>query len=50
MYFSLFMPLTFEIAYACVSVQNTNAYEVLSDNHKNFTFVSHICTFTSMTP
>ena len=27
---------------------SANAYEVLSDNHKYFTFDSNICFFTSM--
>ena len=40
--FSSFMAITFEIVHTCVSVQNTNGYEVLSDSHKYFTFVSHI--------
>ena len=29
--------------HTCVCIQNTNSYEVLSDSHKNFTFVSHSC-------
>ena len=40
--FSLFMPITFEIVHTCVSKQNTNAHEVLSDSHKYFTFESLI--------
>ena len=46
--FSSFMPISFEIVHTCVSVQNTYAHEVLCDSHKYFTFVSHICPFTSM--
>ena len=44
------MPITFEIIHTCVSIQNNIAYEVLSDSHKYFTFVSHISSFTSMIP
>ena len=47
-FFSPFMPITFEIVHTCVSIQSTNAHEVLSDSHKYFTFVSHILSFTSM--
>ena len=47
--FSWFMPLTFEIVCTCVSIQNTNAHEVLGDSYKYFTFVSLICSFTSIT-
>ena len=32
--FSLFMPVTFEIIFTCVSLQNTNAYLVLSASYK----------------
>ena len=47
----LFMSITFEIVYTCVSIQNTKAYayETLSDIHKYFIFGNHICSFTSMT-
>ena len=45
---SLFMPRTFKIVHTCVSIQNTNVHEVLNDRLKYFTFVSHICSFTSM--
>ena len=48
--FSSFTPITFEIIHTCVSIQNTNAHEFLSDSHKYFTFVSHTCSFTSMIP
>ena len=44
--FFLFMPIAFEIVCSCVSIQNTNAYEILSYSHKFFTFSSHICSFT----
>ena len=37
------MPITFEIAHTWVSIQNTNPHDVFIDNHKYFTFVSHIC-------
>ena len=47
--FSLYMPIAFKL-YTCVSIQNTNRYEVLSDSHKYFTSVSHICSSISMTP
>ena len=33
-FFSLSMPLTFEIMHTCISIQNTNVNEVLIDNHK----------------
>ena len=46
--FSSFMPITFEIVHTSVSLQNTNGHEVLSDNHKYFTFISHIFSSTSM--
>ena len=35
MFFSL-MPITFAIVRTCISLQNTNAYEVLSNNPKIF--------------
>ena len=39
-----FLHITFEIGHACVPIQNTNAHEMLSDNHKystsSFTFIS----------
>ena len=49
-FFSLFMPMTLEIVYTFLSIQNTNAYKVLGDSHKYFTVVSHICAFISMIP
>ena len=48
--YSLFKPITFAIVHICISLQNTNIHEVLRDNHKYFTLVSHICSFTSMIP
>ena len=44
------MPMTLEIVYTFLSIQNTNAYKVLGDSHKYFTVVSHICAFISMIP
>ena len=32
------MPVTYETVHTCVSIQNTNATEVLSDSYKYFTF------------
>ena len=46
----LFMSVTFEIVQTCISIQNTNAHEMLGDSHKYFTFVSHAFSFTSMIP
>ena len=37
-FFSLFMPVTFEIGQTCISVQNTYINEVRGDSHKYFTF------------
>ena len=36
--FPLIIPITFEIVHTCVSLQNTNGHEVLSDSHKYYTF------------
>ena len=44
------MPIIFEIVHRSVSIQIINGLEVLSDSYKNFTFVNHICSFTSMAP
>ena len=49
-FFSLFMPMTFEILHTCISIQNTNDHEVLDDGYKYFGLVSHIFSFTSMIP
>ena len=43
------MLITFQIVNKFVSIHNANAYEVLSDNYKYFTFGSHICSFIYMT-
>ena len=37
-FFPSFMPITFEIIHKCVSIQNTNAHEVLNDSHN----ISHL--------
>ena len=37
--FFLFLPITFEIVHACLSIHNVNTYEVLSNI--KFTFDSH---------
>ena len=46
--FSLFIPISFEIVYKCVSIQNTNDHAVLSDSNIYLTFVSLTCSFTSI--
>ena len=43
--FSLFMPIYFNIIHTCVSSHNTNAYYVLSNIYKYFSFGGHICSF-----
>ena len=44
----VFSPLsiTFETVHTSVSIHNANAYKVLRDNYKYFTFGSQICYFT----
>ena len=44
--FSLFMIISFNIVNTCLSIQNINVHEVVSDSLKYFTFVNHICSFT----
>ena len=41
-FFFLIYADTFEIVHTSLCIQNTNAYKVLTDSHKYFTFVSHI--------
>ena len=48
--FSLFIPITFEIVHTFVSIQNANTHDMLCYNHKYFTFLSHILSFTSIIP
>ena len=36
------MPIPFEIIGTCVSIQNINVHEVLSDSHKYFKLASYI--------
>ena len=42
-------PISYKTAHTCVSIHNTNAYKILSDSHKYFTFDSDISSLTSMT-
>ena len=42
--------MPFETVLTYVSIQNSKAHEVPGDSQKYFTFVSHIYSFTSMSP
>ena len=46
--FSHMPTTTVEIVQTCVSINNTNAYDVLSDSHKYFTYDNHTVSLTLM--